>query len=710
MKLSSIFCKRGYELSKGGYELSKGRYELSKGGYELSKGGYELSKGGYELSKGGYELSKGVYELCKGVYELSKGGYELSKGGYELSKGGFFIDTMDKGKEKEFIIDLNDEDFDYQYDSIVKTEFDEEVILVSDKIFNDLTVEDIWKMEFSSVEEAEEFYNLFAKVTGFSVRKDDVKRDKNQNIVSRKWVCSKEGYRHRVCLENENRKQEPKAVTRVGCEATFRIGFNKQMNKWVVKEFMADHNHPLVEQKNVQFLRSHRVIKNADKAQLNAMRGVGIGTSQIMDYMVQQSGGYNNVGFTKKDLYNHVDADSRVHLRDGDAEGALAYLCGKSEMDPSFYYKYNVDISIKRIYPDSCHRLCAWHIQRNAFTNVHVKDFTNHFSKCMFMESTVEEFECAWNDMLEMFNLHGHKWVTDIYAKRSRWEEAYLRGHFFAGMKSTQRALSRIRHNEAKAEFETHHSSAVLTTKLYALEKYAGTVFTRQSFLKLRDEMKNAELFFSVSTENHGGYRVHTLTKFRSPDKIWKIEHLEEIPETCIMKRWSKLAKEMVQVHHDNEIQGDATNIIRYGALSSMCSRMSYFASQSEKVFKEARCEIQRLACQMEELCKNSVEESEREDLKATKHHVRDPIIVKTKEFVNTHNAFINIEDSIEDMGDMPSLLNHNMEGGSRHGTNEFSQNTTLGTFQNGPETSLNDSWLGLHPPNYFTNQVRVIE
>ena len=44
---------------------------------------------------------------------------------------------MDKGKGKEFIIDLNDEDFDYQNDSIVKTESDEEVILVSDKIFND---------------------------------------------------------------------------------------------------------------------------------------------------------------------------------------------------------------------------------------------------------------------------------------------------------------------------------------------------------------------------------------------------------------------------------------------------------------------------------------------------------------------------------------------------------------------------------------------
>ena len=115
-----------------------------------------------------------------------------------------------------------------------------------------------------------------------------------------------------MCLENENRKQEPKTVTRVGCETTFQIGFNEQMNKWIVKEFMADHNHPLVEQKSIQFLRSHRVMKIAYKTQLNAMRGVGMKTNQIMDYMVQRSGGYNNVGFTKKDLYNHVDADRRV--------------------------------------------------------------------------------------------------------------------------------------------------------------------------------------------------------------------------------------------------------------------------------------------------------------------------------------------------------------------------------------------------------------
>ena len=90
----------------------------------------------------------------------------------------------------------------------------------------------------------------------------------------------------------------------------------------------------------------------------------------------------------------------------------------------------------------------------------------------------------------------------------------------------------------------------------------------------------------------------------------------------------------------------------------------------------------------MEELCKNSVEEGEWEDLKPTKHHVQDPNIVKTKDnpgtlkdkckkprhcekckkightiqkcpkFVKIHNASIHIEDSIKEMVYSNSSLN----------------------------------------------------
>ena len=45
---------------------------------------------------------------------------------------------MDESKGNESIINLNDEEFDYQYDNNVKTKFDE-----SEKIVNGLTLEDV---------------------------------------------------------------------------------------------------------------------------------------------------------------------------------------------------------------------------------------------------------------------------------------------------------------------------------------------------------------------------------------------------------------------------------------------------------------------------------------------------------------------------------------------------------------------------------------
>ena len=49
--------------------------------------------------------------------------------------------------------------------------------------------------------------------------------------------------------------------------------------------------------------------------------------------------------------------------------------------------------AIKKVLPDACHRLCSWHLQQNAFTNVHIKDFTSIFARCMFMRGSAEDFE-----------------------------------------------------------------------------------------------------------------------------------------------------------------------------------------------------------------------------------------------------------------------------------------------------------------------------
>ena len=63
------------------------------------------------------------------------------------------------------------------------------------KVLQGISIEEVYKLQFNCIDEAETFYSMFAKVTGFSIRKEDLKRDKNGVIISQKWVCSREGHR-----------------------------------------------------------------------------------------------------------------------------------------------------------------------------------------------------------------------------------------------------------------------------------------------------------------------------------------------------------------------------------------------------------------------------------------------------------------------------------------------------------------------------------
>ena len=262
------------------------------------------------------------------------------------------------------------------------------------------------------------------------------------------------------------------------------------------------------------------------------MYKVGVKTTRIIDYMIQQSRGHQHVGFTQKDIYNHVDAMYWVHLiarldhacfRDVLAfnttykknayKKPLVMLVGVNHyhqtmvfgcallMDESLVtYEWVLETflitmmnkkpifvvtnedkairkTIKKVFLNACHCMCEWYLQWNAFTNVHIKDFTSTFARCMFMWVNLKEFEQAWHEMVEKLGLSVNHWVIEIYVKHRRWVEAYLCENFFGEMRSTQRyesmnaylnwflkihlrlyefvqqfdrATMRIQHNEAK--------------------------------------------------------------------------------------------------------------------------------------------------------------------------------------------------------------------------------------------------------------------
>ncbi|XP_028105682.1 protein FAR1-RELATED SEQUENCE 5-like [Camellia sinensis] len=287
------------------------------------------------------------------------------------------------------------------------------------KRLDELTERDVFEMTFDSEENGERFYNSYAKVKGFSIRRDQSYKDKNSMVISRNWVYSKEGHKQSKYLEVEERKREPKQLTRVGCRACFRIKYNRNTSKYEVNEFFKEHNDSMIGPLGVQFLRSHQNITSANKAQGNAMHHIGMRTSHIMDFVAQQAGGYENVGFIPKDMFNHFGTERKAQVVDGDAESALAYLCGKEEQDPMFYYKYDVDEENRLnnlFWTDSGSRtdyLCFGDVlmfDTTYRTNAYNKPFvilqgvTNHFQMTVF--------ECA---LLASETVETYIWVLEKF-------------------------------------------------------------------------------------------------------------------------------------------------------------------------------------------------------------------------------------------------------------------------------------------------------
>ncbi|KAI3461795.1 hypothetical protein Pfo_018458 [Paulownia fortunei] len=99
-------------------------------------------------------------------------------------------------------------------------------------------------MEFDSEEAAKVFYDAYATQMGFIMRVDAFRRSmRDGNVVWRRLVCNKEGFRK--CRPKRSESRKPRAITREGCKAMIVVKKEKT-GKWVVMKFFKEHNHPLV--------------------------------------------------------------------------------------------------------------------------------------------------------------------------------------------------------------------------------------------------------------------------------------------------------------------------------------------------------------------------------------------------------------------------------------------------------------------------------
>ncbi|XP_071919015.1 protein FAR1-RELATED SEQUENCE 5-like [Coffea arabica] len=653
---------------------------------------------------------------------------------------------MAREKGKNAVINLNEEDENCESFSSSEEEF-----ISSEKIEKNYPVDDmdeeVMNMVFDSEEDAYEFYNLYGKLTGFGIKKADVKISQDGTVRYRKFACSREGKRHERYYNVAQRIRQPRPETRTGCLACLRIKHDKASEKYVVTNFVKEHNHKMASKSSIPYLWSHRHVTDADYAQVRTMKMAGVKTSQVMKFFAMQCGGYGNVGFVLKDLYNRVDEERRVLIEAGDAKNAIAYFNGRKASDKSFIFEYDVDEesrlktlfwadyesqldykcfgdvlifdstynvneyhkplvvfsgvnnhyntvvfgtalvsgesveeyewllhtltkamggrkpkavitdgdkamrrAINNVFPDARHRLCSWHLMKNAEAKAKSNVFKSMFGRMMKKAYPIGDLEEEWFAVVGKCGLRQNKWVEKIFEMRLLWAESLLRDTFFAGMRSTQRceqmnaflkqylkknmrfyesviihelALTHLRHTGAKAVHETEDTIVVLATELQKLEKHASEVYTRNVFFRVKKHLNRQGLYDCYEQKETWNGCVFFLKKY-ADDRTWTVElnrrtlslkcsckkmewkglpcahmfrvmlmeNMQSIPKSCILKRWTCEAREEADnevLEGRQEIYAELVQTARFGTLTSICKEMCFFASHMDDGFARVR-------------------------------------------------------------------------------------------------------------------------
>ncbi|KAJ1395112.1 Zinc finger, PMZ-type [Sesbania bispinosa] len=173
--------------------------------------------------------------------------------------------------------------------------------------------------------EAYKFYFEY----GFGIRKGrTLKNNKTLEEYQKELMCCRAGQREDRGLKMEDRVREPRALTRCDCKARFHVRVNRFSGRWFCICFEDEHNHDRLGALHCSMLPVYRKMSESDVVQMNNMMKVGIRPPNIFNTFANQSGGYEKIGFRKKDMYNKISEQRRSSC--SDAKGALEYLVSET--------------------------------------------------------------------------------------------------------------------------------------------------------------------------------------------------------------------------------------------------------------------------------------------------------------------------------------------------------------------------------------------
>ncbi|KAL5706547.1 aspartate transaminase [Ranunculus cassubicifolius] len=211
-------------------------------------------------------------------------------------------------------------------------------------------------MEFESHHKAFLFYNAYARVLGFVVRKDKTRKSNiDGSLLFRRFCCSKEGYRRKICEDDNKDRKEARGgivvqakprilpVTRVGCNARMEVKKTSD-GKWVVQKFIEEHNHEFDRLGDMSLLRSQKQIQSTQAHVLAPVTNEDSSTSQQKQIpLFREASASEKVSSGKPRFRNRTNKRRKKKLEKGDLQVIFSYFRQRQSEDPSFFYAVHVD-------------------------------------------------------------------------------------------------------------------------------------------------------------------------------------------------------------------------------------------------------------------------------------------------------------------------------------------------------------------------------
>ncbi|KAF7129740.1 hypothetical protein RHSIM_Rhsim10G0098100 [Rhododendron simsii] len=176
---------------------------------------------------------------------------------------------------------------------------------------------------------------ILCYIKGFSVRVHSCKTNTDGQTTRKQFVCFKQGKKQPITIGPIKRKR---GIIREDCPA--KVTVVRRGEGFEVSQFVEGHNHPLTTPKKVHLLHFNR--KVTPKCLVQQLRDANVPPFQQMSILELQSGGLENVGFKKKDLYN--DKREKNKLVDGhDRNMMYEYLQSEKEKNPGFAFTFKAE-------------------------------------------------------------------------------------------------------------------------------------------------------------------------------------------------------------------------------------------------------------------------------------------------------------------------------------------------------------------------------